>query len=132
MWQWFPAFCPPDHLSMLLQLFCYWFLLEYYSCLFFSSSRSLVNISCKGCRYFFEIVSLFLSGIYTKVEMLDLIVLFLIFFSNFYSVFHSSPTNLATMHNCSILSTSLQHLLFLVLLIIVILLCKVIFYCGFD
>ena len=30
--QWFPPFCSPGHLSVLLpQLFCYWFLLVYYS-----------------------------------------------------------------------------------------------------
>ena len=41
--------CLPGHLSILLpQFFCYGFLLVYYSsiCLFFSSCRSLVNISC--------------------------------------------------------------------------------------
>ena len=45
--QWFPASCPPGHLSILLhQLFCYWFLLVYCSSrLFFSSSRSLINMS---------------------------------------------------------------------------------------
>ena len=32
--QWFPPFCPPDYLSVLPQLFCYWFLLVYYSSLF--------------------------------------------------------------------------------------------------
>ena len=32
---WFPPFCPPGHLSVLLpQLFCCWFLLVYYSSLF--------------------------------------------------------------------------------------------------
>ena len=32
LWQLFPPFCPPGHLSVLLpQLFCYWFLLVYYS-----------------------------------------------------------------------------------------------------
>ena len=42
--QWFPPFYPPGHLSILLpQLFCYWFI---FVCLFFSSSRSLANISC--------------------------------------------------------------------------------------
>ena len=51
LWQWFPPFCPPDHLSIPLpQLFCYWFLLVYYLslfvCFFFISCRSLVNISC--------------------------------------------------------------------------------------
>ena len=44
----FPPFYPQHHLSVLRQLFCYWILLVYYSslCLFLSSSRSLVNISC--------------------------------------------------------------------------------------
>ena len=54
-WQWFPPFYLPAYLAFLLpQLFCYWFLLVYfhfiycivYHCLFFSSSRSLLNISC--------------------------------------------------------------------------------------
>ena len=41
--QWFPPFCPPGHLSVLLpQLFCYWFHLY----LSFSSYRSLVNVFC--------------------------------------------------------------------------------------
>ena len=32
LWWWFPPFCPPGHLSVLLpQLFCYWFFLVYYS-----------------------------------------------------------------------------------------------------
>ena len=32
LWQWFPPFCPQVHLSILLpQLFCYWFLLEYFN-----------------------------------------------------------------------------------------------------
>ena len=47
--QWFPPFCLPGHLSILLpQLFCYWFLLMYCSsvCLFFNYYRPLVNISC--------------------------------------------------------------------------------------
>ena len=47
--QWFPPFCSPGHLSILLpQLFCYRFLLMYCSsvCLFFNYYRSLVNISC--------------------------------------------------------------------------------------
>ena len=44
--QWFPPFCPPGNFSILMpQLFCCWFLLVYCSCLFFSSSRSLINIS---------------------------------------------------------------------------------------
>ena len=49
-WQWIPPFCLPGHLSVLLpQLFCYWFLIVYFSflllycsslvCLFFNSSR---------------------------------------------------------------------------------------------
>ena len=45
--QQFLPFCPPGHLSILLhQLFCYWFLLPYFSSFFFSSASSLVNISC--------------------------------------------------------------------------------------
>ena len=46
--QWFPPFCLPSHLSVLLpQLFCCWFFqCIVHLCLFFSSSRSLVNISC--------------------------------------------------------------------------------------
>ena len=45
--QCFPPFCLTGHSSVLLpQLFCYWFLLMCCSSLFFSSSRSLVNISC--------------------------------------------------------------------------------------
>ena len=32
--QWFPPFCPPDYLSFLPQLFCYWFLPVYCSCMF--------------------------------------------------------------------------------------------------
>ena len=32
LWQWFPTFCLPAHLFVLLpQLFCYWFLLVYFS-----------------------------------------------------------------------------------------------------
>ena len=49
LWCWFPPFCPPGHLSVLLpKLLCYLFLLVYCSsvCLFFRVSRSLVNISC--------------------------------------------------------------------------------------
>ena len=48
--QWFPTSCPPGHLFVLLhQLFCYWFLLVYCSShLFFSFSRSLVNISASS------------------------------------------------------------------------------------
>ena len=52
----FPPFCFPTHLFILLpQLVCYWFffwcipsfqLLCFHLCLFFSSSRSLLNISC--------------------------------------------------------------------------------------
>ena len=39
LWQWFPAFCPPGHLSVLLtKLFCYWFLLVDYSSLLVCSS----------------------------------------------------------------------------------------------
>jgi len=35
LWQWFPPFCPPGHLSVLLpELFCYGFLLVYYLSLF--------------------------------------------------------------------------------------------------
>ena len=38
LWQWFPPFCPPGHLSILLpQLFYYWFLLVYYSSWFVCS-----------------------------------------------------------------------------------------------
>ena len=48
LWQWFLPFCLPSYLSFLLsELFCYWFLLVYHSSLLvFSSSRSLVSISC--------------------------------------------------------------------------------------
>ena len=61
LWQWFPPFCLPGHLSVLLpQLLCYWFLLMYYSTLFFSSCRSLVNISCifsiSSLHFFFKIL----------------------------------------------------------------------------
>ena len=46
LWQWFPPFCSLGHLSVLPpQLFCYGFCLVYYSPLFFSSCRSLVNVS---------------------------------------------------------------------------------------
>ena len=63
VWQWFPSFCPSCHLSIFLsQLFCYWFLLVYYSFLFFSSFRSLVNIS-----YIFSIVFLRLWIIFTMI-----------------------------------------------------------------
>ena len=38
LWQWFPLFCPPGHLSILLpQLFCYWLLIVYCSFLFICS-----------------------------------------------------------------------------------------------
>ena len=55
LWQVFPSFCSPAHLSVLLpKSFSYQFLLVYFSlqvcavhqCLFFSSSRSLLNTSC--------------------------------------------------------------------------------------
>ena len=47
MQQWFLPVCPPGHSSVLLSLlFCNWLLLVYYSSLFFSSCRSLVNVSC--------------------------------------------------------------------------------------
>ena len=50
--QWFPPFCLPAHLFILLHhLFCYWFLLVFFHfsyclSLFFKSSCSLLNISC--------------------------------------------------------------------------------------
>ena len=51
LWQWFPSFCLPGHLSTLLPitnnqyLLCYWFLLDYcsYVCLYLSSSRLSVT-----------------------------------------------------------------------------------------
>ena len=49
LWQGFPPFCPPGHWSVLWSpLFCCWFLLVYFSsvCLFFSSPKLLVHISC--------------------------------------------------------------------------------------
>ena len=46
LWQWFPPFCLPGQLSILMpQLFYYWFFVVYCSALFFKFSRSLENIS---------------------------------------------------------------------------------------
>ena len=71
-WQWFPPFCPPGHLSM-LQLFCYGFLLVYYSslvCLFFSSFRSVVDISC--------IISIFTSILFPRSWIIFTIIILII------------------------------------------------------
>ena len=78
-WQWFPPFCLPGQLFVLMPwLFCYCFLLVYFSfqllycsslfvCLFFSSSRSLLNIS-----YVFSILAsiLFLRSLGSSSQSL--------------------------------------------------------------
>ena len=48
LWQWFPLFCSPGHLSFLCLSYSAIdsFQDVVHLCLFFSSSRSLVNISC--------------------------------------------------------------------------------------
>ena len=62
LWQLFlPVYFPSHLFALLLQLFCYWFLLVYFSfqlfccsSLFFSSSRSSLNISCiLTCAFIF-------------------------------------------------------------------------------
>ena len=87
LWQWFPRFCPPGHLCILLpQLFCCGFLLVHYLsvCLFFSSCRSLVNIlQSKGLsgvfsnttvhkHQFFEVQPSFNEGLFDTRHCLRL------------------------------------------------------------